>query len=175
MVDEKPKYPTCGAKAKQSGLPCKKPAGYGTNHVGQGRCKFHGGCNPIKHGLYSTIKNEKLRQHIELIEQSGADPMDLMPEVKLMRAMMWEFVNRYEGIQLSGSDLELASNLMDKAGRMIERIHKIKQTSAVTWEAVQILIERMGMVLTKHIKDHDLIEAITHDWNDIEVPLAQTR
>ena len=30
-------------------------AGHGTNHLGQGRCKYHGGCSPIKHGLYSTV------------------------------------------------------------------------------------------------------------------------
>lgn len=32
----------CGAKTKK-GTICKKPAGYGTNHFGTGRCKFHGG------------------------------------------------------------------------------------------------------------------------------------
>src|SRR5690625_1882593 len=32
----------CGAKTR-AGTPCKRPAGWGTNHGGEGRCKLHGG------------------------------------------------------------------------------------------------------------------------------------
>lgn len=60
----------CGAKTR-AGTPCKQKAGWGTNHVGTGRCKLHGGKstgpkdrakasiskkknkNSEKHGLYS--------------------------------------------------------------------------------------------------------------------------
>jgi hypothetical protein len=38
----------CGAKRRQ-GPPdatCRRPAGWGTDHVGWGSCKFHGGCTP---------------------------------------------------------------------------------------------------------------------------------
>ncbi len=50
----------CGAKAKGTGKPCKKPAGSGTHHKGTGRCKLHGGAshgapkgnqNGFKHGF----------------------------------------------------------------------------------------------------------------------------
>jgi hypothetical protein len=170
----KPIKPKCGAKTRK-GHPCTHGAGQKTDHVGQGKCWLHGGRSPVKHGLYSTIKNQKLLEHIKLIEESGADPMDMLPEVKLMRAMMWEYINRFEGIEPMGEQLELASNLMDKAGRMIERIHKIKQTSAVTWEAVQMLLERMAFVLLKHIQDHDVVEAIKRDWMDIDIPLSASR
>src|SRR5689334_11708073 len=41
----------CGAKlrgkeTKDSGRTCVKPAGYGTQHLGYGKCKFHGGNAP---------------------------------------------------------------------------------------------------------------------------------
>jgi hypothetical protein len=36
----------CGAKTRGSGTPCGRPAGWGTDHVGYGRCKLHGGCVP---------------------------------------------------------------------------------------------------------------------------------
>lgn len=32
--------PRCGARTRQGGL-CRHPAGYGTDHPGYGRCKFH--------------------------------------------------------------------------------------------------------------------------------------
>lgn len=43
--DPKRDLPKCGAKTK-AGRPCKKPAGHGTQHVGTGRCKLHGGASP---------------------------------------------------------------------------------------------------------------------------------
>src|SRR3989304_4234048 len=41
------KYPNlvCGAKGRQTGKPCVNPAGFGSEHVGWGRCKYHGGCS----------------------------------------------------------------------------------------------------------------------------------
>lgn len=50
----------CGAKTR-AGTPCQQKAGWGTDHVGEGRCKLHGGMskgvkknnNAEKHGLFS--------------------------------------------------------------------------------------------------------------------------
>ncbi|MDX3860052.1 hypothetical protein [Streptomyces europaeiscabiei] len=39
--------PKCGAKTK-AGTPCGMPAGFGTSHVGTGRCKLHGGSTPTQ-------------------------------------------------------------------------------------------------------------------------------
>lgn len=36
---------TCG-RVKKDGTPCKHRAGHGTDHVGFGKCKFHGGTSP---------------------------------------------------------------------------------------------------------------------------------
>ena len=38
----------CGAKTR-AGTPCTQPAGWGTDHVGWGRCKLHGGATPTGH------------------------------------------------------------------------------------------------------------------------------
>lgn len=35
----------CGAKTRK-GTPCEQPAGFGTQHPGVGRCRFHGGASP---------------------------------------------------------------------------------------------------------------------------------
>lgn len=60
----------CRAKKKSDGSPCKKPAGAGTNHLGTGRCKLHGGASDgapngnqraVKHGIYARVyKAEEL-------------------------------------------------------------------------------------------------------------------
>jgi hypothetical protein len=38
--------PPCGAKKHQGEGLCSKPAGWGTDHAGEGNCKLHGGCTP---------------------------------------------------------------------------------------------------------------------------------
>lgn len=44
---------TCDATTR-TGEPCKRRAGWGTDHVGEGRCKQHGGASPSgkDHGQY---------------------------------------------------------------------------------------------------------------------------
>lgn len=37
--------PRCGATTRQSGDACQLPAGWGTDHIGEGRCKHHGGAS----------------------------------------------------------------------------------------------------------------------------------
>lgn len=60
MVD----YDTCG-RTNRKGEPCKRPAGWGTDHAGEGACKLHGGCagapegnnNGEKHALNADPYN----------------------------------------------------------------------------------------------------------------------
>jgi hypothetical protein len=43
--------PKCGAKTRAGvGHPCGRMAGHGTNHLGQGKCKYHGGCCRVNMG-----------------------------------------------------------------------------------------------------------------------------
>lgn len=53
----------CGAKTK-AGKKCQHPAGHGTDHVGSGKCRIHGGTSKgaskgnkfaQKHGIYSRL------------------------------------------------------------------------------------------------------------------------
>lgn len=86
--------PTCGAKTR-SGRPCKNVAGYKTDHVGEGRCHLHGGAKPIKHGRYSTITRPRIKELLEQFENDPT-PLDLLPEVKLLRALVTDFIERWD-------------------------------------------------------------------------------
>lgn len=39
------KLPLCGARNRNREGNCRRPAGWGTDHPGVGRCKLHGGCS----------------------------------------------------------------------------------------------------------------------------------
>ena len=62
------KKPTCGAHSRSSGKPCPRPAGWGTDHVGTGKCRNHGGSShgrPIIHGRYSNV-TQRIREFVAI-------------------------------------------------------------------------------------------------------------
>jgi len=67
--------PLCGAKKKNGEL-CRAFAGQGTDHVGIGRCKYHGG-STSSHRQHATAV-EAQRQMIVLSEPSEKDPMQTL-------------------------------------------------------------------------------------------------
>lgn len=94
--DEEPKTEKskCGAKAKSSKGSCSLPAGWGTDHAGKGRCKYHGGCstgprdpakmrgnkNALKTGeresIFLSTLDEEERQDYEKVDTSPAAQID---------------------------------------------------------------------------------------------------
>ncbi len=117
LEEKEANYPTCGANAKQSKKPCKRPAGWGTDHPGEGRCKLHGGSSTgpktaqgrlkvalahTKHGKYSKLLQnsmdkskyyreiaENLLPEFELDPASAAAQVRLDTLIKLMSRMQY--------------------------------------------------------------------------------------
>jgi len=179
----------CGAKAKSTGKPCQRPAGWGTPND-TGRCKFHGGATPIKHGRYSKITRPRIRELLDELDDDNQ--LDLLPEVRLLRALTTDFVERYDEfvesvqawhashtteyrtayaqwreqmIRLNESgewtehepndlpappdpgnytdgkprqvlDITAAAGLIDKIGRMVERVERLKAEGSITLETL---------------------------------------
>jgi len=85
----------CGAKKRQGEGTCTQPAGWGTDHVGFGRCKLHAGRSQIKSGLYSIVKRASLRSIAEKMA-AVEDPLNLLPELAQLRAHYVDFIDRYD-------------------------------------------------------------------------------
>lgn len=82
----------CGAKTR-TGSPCKKEAGWGTDHLGRGRCKLHGGSstgpkskegkervaqNARKHGAYiDKVLNEEEKEVYDFLHSSTVETYKL--------------------------------------------------------------------------------------------------
>lgn len=75
------KRDTCGAIKPRSKQPCGLPAGYGTDHPGQGPCKHHFGCTPYQTGLAARDDG---RDVIEVLRGMGVE-MDIDP----LDALVW--------------------------------------------------------------------------------------
>ena len=190
-------YPKCGATTR-AGHPCKRPAGSGTDHVGEGRCKHHGGATPIKHGRYSTITRPRIR---ELLEQYENDPtpLDLLPEAKLLRALLTDWVERYDELTdallawhesfHTGSgapkprqmlDITAAAGLADKVGAMVDRIERHKRDGGITLETLDRVLQQLGVevvnALAEEVPDGvqraAVLASIERRWHGIRVDPA---
>lgn len=176
--------PFCGAKRR--GRPddtCKQPAGYKTDHPGRGRCKYHGGMTPIKHGRYSTIMHEQVRDKMDQLAKLETNVLDLEPEALLLRALTVEYVNNYEEFSEALlewyrdpevkqkprriMDISDASSLVEAISRIVERIHKIQSEGAVSLATFARVTEQMGLIVAKHVKDEEVLNAIEAEWGQV--------
>lgn len=87
---------TCNARTVTNTY-CTLGAGHGTDHVGQGRCKWHGGASIVKSGRYSSIKRDRIRTLIER-HAADSDPLNLEPEVAALRALFEDYIERYDAM-----------------------------------------------------------------------------
>lgn len=73
--------PICGAsRTKAGGAPCQKQAGWGTDHLGFGQCRLHGGMAPGQRGAAAAAM---ARAHVS----SLVGPVELEPHDALQLAI----------------------------------------------------------------------------------------
>lgn len=91
-----PSSPQCGAQLRgKPGTFCRQPSGHRTNHPGEGRCWLHGGLTPVRHGRYSSVVRREIQELIRELE-ADPDPLNILPELLMVRALLADYLNRYE-------------------------------------------------------------------------------
>tara|TARA_Y100000310_G_scaffold241158_1_gene245090 strand:- start:479 stop:1066 length:588 start_codon:yes stop_codon:yes gene_type:complete len=167
---------------------CGNHAGSGTDHVGQGRCKFHGGLTPIHAGIYSKIKRDDMRVLIDHFE-NAPDPLDLAPEVAMARAFLTKFINNYDDVvdgllewyglwciesePPHGKPPRVPSetaiiSLLDTVSKIVKRIQEIKSDHTVTRRDLFRIMDAMGRVVEKET-DPDTWKRIQDAWYSIKL------
>lgn len=190
-------YPLCPASKKQSqgGGACARYAGWATDHPGQGMCKYHGGLTPTKHGRYSSITRPRLADLIKRFEEDP-DPLNLLPEVALLRALILDYVERYDAFTAALLawhdsyvdknktpnpkpqqiiDIISAGGFIAQIAKVTERIQKQQSEGTVTLEAVNAYVETLGMevmgAVQEAIADGDtrtaVLAALDRRWQSI--------
>jgi len=76
----------CGAQRRQGdGEPCKRPAGWGTDHPGDGRCKLHGGSSPSGR---VAAQREAARRALESVRADIDPDADPVTELRKLVASL---------------------------------------------------------------------------------------
>jgi hypothetical protein len=189
-VPSKPQDGRCG-KRTRSGGHCTQVAGWGTDHVGQGPCKLHGGATPIRSGRYSKIKRDALRELIESHE-ADPDPLNVLPELAAARALFQDFLERYDewadalvawheswSVDEDGNptakkprqilDISDAYRIVSEITKIAERIEKVRAANAISRPDLLRVMTEMGRVVAHHVRDETVYQRITDDWLRIQV------
>lgn len=177
-------YPICGRKKKQGPGICEQKAGWGTDHPGKGACKLHGGATPMKHGRYSQVADVRLGELLAELENDPA-PLDVTPELQLMRALVRRFLERYDRTtaallawnETRGESerpvevmrLDDVRPLVESITRIVARIEKAQSDRFIPRAKLLQLMQAMGRVVDSHVPEQ-LAEAIQEDWLRIQLP-----
>jgi hypothetical protein len=129
-------YNICGAKmnerrAKERGHPlCQNPAGKGTDHVGLGRCKYHGGKSIMGadhpsfiQGTHSVRGVDKMRQAFKekaRLDDTQENTLDLLGELEVQRHLLYLMLAR----QAEHHDLDMP--MLDEMGQYLPEPKEIE-------------------------------------------------
>lgn len=126
----------CNAR-NRSGSHCELPAGWGTDHVGEGRCKLHGGASPVRHGLYSKVTKHRLADRIAEVRERE-DLLELREQVAVQVSVVQEYLARLADGQFTAEDAKTVSKLVDEVSRNIERLKKLEHDEELVFDATEI-------------------------------------
>jgi len=134
---------------------CGAPAGTGTDHPGEGRCKHHGGSNlrgrehpRFKHGLFSDVLNDEDRAIME--ELDGVSNPDMLDE--LIRLNM---VQLRRAVRYMSDDEEEARNFFDAFDQVVQEAaesgdgigdREIRELAGMLQAGGQAMQKRMDLV-----------------------------
>lgn len=145
----------CGAKKRQGEGHCTQPAGWGTEHVGRGRCKLHGGNagRPIIYGRYSLEHRKSLEEKRDRFLEDP-EPGNLGAELAMLRALFQDYLDRLpEGTTIDINARMHAVELIQNIGGMVDRIARILNQTALTQAEVKYLTARIADALNTYVDD----------------------
>lgn len=148
-----PATETCNGIKRGGKSHCTARAGWGTDHVGQGRCKLHGGCPAMKHGRYSTMKTASIREKIEELRKDE-DPLDLTDDLLAMRATWIEYIEKLGDDAKSLAARVEGSKILEAVSRIVERIEKIRSENAIGAADYLRLQAQQGQAVERAIERH---------------------
>ena len=162
-----PPTPPCGAATRRADRrPCRRPAGWGTDHVGQGKCRLHGGATPITTGQRSKVLRRRLA---ELVAQHQAhpEPIELPRELAFLRALLDDFAARAD---LSPETFHAtAAHLVEAIARTAERITRIRSAESLSNADLYRVFSEIGRIVESYVSDPVTRARIVEGWQSIRL------
>lgn len=154
---------TCGAKTR-AGTPCQRPSGWGTAHVGTGRCKLHGGNAgaPIRTGARAVKTSRQLRDKIQR-HIKDTNPLDLTEELALLRALIDHFREKLDEAEADPTREDAGTFLLLVQGvqKVADTISKIQSRELLTAGEMMLLLATLATVLREEVTDGQVLRRIT--------------
>lgn len=166
----------CGAKKRQGEGNCTRPAGWGTDHVGFGPCKLHGGCSPSVAGIVLEAQARELFGKIAPTAIPIDNPLaayaqlagrviawlDLMDKLlDDLRVVGYE--SEYVGTQIQAT-VQLYERAMDRANSVLGSYARLKideRLAAITEAQKTAVIRAIDAALDEAGLDGDKRESAT--------------
>jgi len=162
----------CGAKKHQGEGTCHNEAGWGTDHVGEGNCKLHGGCTPNgrKGASLRLLEREARELFGKVVPEVGPvdNPLEayaqfageVMEWKGLMRSMLDELRTATQedwlGVEHVQPVIELYERSMDRANvvlssyarlRIDERLAELtEKQKLIVIRAIEAALDEAGIV-----------------------------
>lgn len=139
---------------------CTNVAGFKTDHVGTGACRFHGGLNTsnvqIVSGKYAKMTRLRLNDKIDdYLNQDRSELLDLTYHLAATRAIFDEFVDGFPDTESEdyGIWFHRFTTIIGTLGTLVEKITKVDNRNSLT--AAQVMYIRATMVdlIMKYIDD----------------------
>lgn len=133
---------------------CSHVAGYGTEHLHEGRCKFHSGrlaIRSVSSGRYAPKLKRKLReQYAEF--SSDPDILNLLPELVLQRTLLANQIEEYQD-EFNQKTLITALRLLNDIGGTVERIEKIHSQKILTAATARLMMAEALNVIKEFVPE----------------------
>ena len=158
----------CNGKVHRQERYCQRPAGWGTNHAGSGRCKLHGGCSTGKCSgqlRYSDfISKEILEKYEEFALEADVDIKSLNDEIALIRSKI-----TYLETHPNFYNNDLILKFTELVRRLVETKQKVEEgvKSKVVIEVVVKIVDDVINIINKRVQDAETKRLIARDMKDL--------
>ena len=174
-MTERPAGYYCGATTRAR-TPCRLRAGWGTIHVGRGRCRLHGGITRVDDGRlkaggrYSEVLPQQLRERYKAFLREGPSLQSVASEVAAQRMLFATFLEPglrqaledvKEGKEFPSAMVDRMMGWLSEISKTAMRLARIEGLSALTQADLQILEMTVADLFQKYIEDDDVrLEAV---------------
>lgn len=148
-----PATSTCNGWRKREGGYCQRPAGWRTEHPGEGRCKWHDMTAPLRAmQRYQRLHATTIGALAHELAEIDDDPCNILPELHLARALFLDWIRRYDAFTealLTWHEAYQQGNLTARPPRAMDIARAESQLQGIARLAQQLEESRMKDALSQ--------------------------